>query len=311
MIEAGNRSTTTNSLIDLGFKVAAELGNPMQFADGKRIRGLTTHAMAHINGILKPIEHDVRALEKDISRDSKFVINTDGVEACIVPTLPLIVVTFPFRTKIDYLSPFDFPKIPAEAKIGVVPTTYAIGLPSEGFKDSEGEHMRFIPRADDAQVQHGGILTEAEKKGLDILNYQQMMVEKDKDLQVGEALIQANWYMDQHNQAAIYDLQSQSGRHPYNAIGIFDIDGEKRHFTVNNDGDSIGSLLEYFGVGVRMDVRNIALREIAVVCNLLAERYSASSWRIAGTEYHNGGTYPFMAKNRAAFAARDFFAYSY
>lgn len=293
-------------------KVVGELVDPAQLLSAHRLGQLISNGTAHLRGLTRPVSQDTAAIEARVAKNNHVYGTTDGLKLFISQELSLAIAIFPEATAFDYSRPDQPPqKIPG-SKIGIVPTTFRGGYPSMGYKDDTGVVAPFVRRDQASQAQHGGLRHLSTDRKLEVLNYQEMMQLSHQQLRFDEILIQSDWYMDSDNQDEVVGRANLQERRPYNGIGAF-VDGIAGHeiFTVNNEYDSIKSLLRACGVDISVPKSTVTIREIAAFCNVVAKVVGRERWKLAGTEFTNGGSYWLEDPDRSAFAARDFFLASY
>ncbi|MDO8573139.1 MAG: hypothetical protein Q7R77_00105 [Candidatus Daviesbacteria bacterium] len=138
-------------------------------------------------------------------------------------------------------------------------------------------------------VQHGGFLVDNNQGKVFILDYKRFIAERNKNLRSGEYAIEANWYMDSEHQEEVCARKNLQETRPYNCLGIFEQpDGHKRYFVVTATWANHLNIRERLGYERDVEHRNLTIRHVAAMANILANMYGAKRWAMGGLEFNSG-----------------------
>lgn len=287
-----------NSLL-LTLKVIGELRNPAQFLDAARRQELMSNGRSQLGALVQPISDSTLLTEESISKD--LIVRDIGEDRCLVSrSVPIAAVVFSPDTRIRFFHKMrDDRATPDDLQIKwriTAPTREKrIGInedyPELGYRDNSGSKNKFQQRKNKSQSM-GGMLVNNKTGRMEILTYDQLMGNANRQLAREEVLIMANWYMDSNNQNMVSD--NETDLVPYNGVGILQNaqTSESVYFAINSGGTTYNVIKGAIGEPVYDNVYPMSKREVAAMCNLLQKRYGFDSWKIAGVDYTAGGTQP-------------------
>ncbi len=289
-------------------KVTQELGNPKQFVDPKRAISLFRSGTRYLSGISATIEFDDHSIEKNILNSLLIRRESNGLVVAFSENMPMQLVIFPSRSNIIFHSPDDIRRDKFEpniAELQFIATTTSFvqendtqnNIPNQGYRDSHGLRFPFSLFDPKLICQYGAIHING---NINIINFEQLMDMRTKQLEEGEILMGANWYMDSGNQTVVLATSEHQQRKIYNCMGIAETYlGQTEYFHLSSQDLFIAK--KTFAKR-RVGERNVLLAEMAGMVNVMGKVMNWKSWKLAGLEYSGGGlrtnvtgsTYPYF-----------------
>lgn len=340
LIETGNPTPTSfgireqvavrlATVRDLTAKVLEELRDWRQFTDPERRRDLWFKGRRSLGAATSEIVVDISQAISEIEQSTVWGQSSEGLEAGISRQVGLATVIVPADWKVFYYHPgrADADAIDApNSRFKMVSTTitsrmrkiggkkrYSIqnDYPTQGYKDSERVRVPFKYREPSSHIQHGGLLINNTTQQVRILDYAELTTVRAEALSPNQVIMEANWYISSENFEQVLKRSNLRQPRPYNCLGTMILDNnQQRMFTLSCDNTSFNPTEQYFGLipeGVTNGVygKEVTMAQLAAMSTILARRYNAKSWRLAGMEFIGGG----LIINNPWLSYRDFFAF--
>lgn len=308
MVEKSANFFRWQELKYLARKTVEELMEFRQFSSPKRALGLVSNGLRYLRSVNRMIEFDNEKVEKTIE-EGLMMNEADGLIVVYSKNIPMQLVIFPTRSKIEFHPPKKFVKNqstnseykfvfpgPTQTSISLYSICYNrhsypsgwTDIPDQGYKDSKKTWYSFRDTDSSLTAQYGAIYVKDGQ--IDIVDYNRLQKLKNIHLVNSDVLMGGNWYMNSKNQKQSYmTSEHMTKRQWYNAMGIVQTQKEEKTFIHITTWDR-NVANQYLGRPVLLpDSNMVLLSEIAALMNVMTRKMNWKSWILCGLEYSSGG----------------------
>jgi len=281
-----------NELAYLVTKVVNEIKHPRQFLNPTRAIGLVGNGIYYLSHVVQGIELERDKIEMNINSSLLLKKHENGLVIAYSNNIPIQFVAFPVSTRLSFYCANEKikPEDAANEKFRFIATTTTDAqgfphIPNQGFMTSEGIQIPFIDTDPTLRSQCGAF--HINNGSIKLLDYDGLQRIKQTNLIGPEIVMGVNWYMDSLNQGLVPDTKEHQIRKPYNCLGIAQAENGEIQFFHMASANPKGIAENVFNHKV-ISQRDVFLKEMAAMVNVMAKKMKWQSWRLGGLEYCGG-----------------------